>query len=86
MTNIEVNRFRDLLERRRAELVSGNRSREALAEEMSADALDRIQGGLQSALWIAIPNSWVKLMRRLDAGEERLTAMKYLQPAMAPTD
>ena len=43
LTNTELNAFRRSLENRQIELGSGNRDRDALAIEMSADALDRIQ-------------------------------------------
>lgn len=43
MTKIEQNKFRKMLEARRAELGSGNPKREALAIETSPDELDRIQ-------------------------------------------
>ena len=43
MTKNELNGFRKALENRRTELGNGNRNREGLAIETSADELDRIQ-------------------------------------------
>ena len=43
LTKTELNAFRRFLQNRQIELGSGNRDRDALAIEMSADALDRIQ-------------------------------------------
>jgi len=74
MTNMEVNRFRDFLERRQAELVNGNRSREALAVEMSADALDRIQDGQERDFAIGTLDRNSKLLREVDAAPRRIHA------------
>jgi DnaK suppressor protein len=43
MTTIGLKRFQSALENRQLELRSGNRNREALALDTSADVLDRIQ-------------------------------------------
>ncbi|HWZ33210.1 MAG TPA: TraR/DksA family transcriptional regulator [Bryobacteraceae bacterium] len=43
MTKIELSAFRRALDNTRSELENGNRNREALAIETSADELDRIQ-------------------------------------------
>lgn len=54
MHKTELSKFRKILEIRKTELGNGNRSREALAIEASADELDRIQNA--SALDDAVRN------------------------------
>jgi DnaK suppressor protein len=72
MTKIELNRFRDSLERKQRELEDGNRSREALAVELSADALDRIQGGQERDFAIGTLDRNSKLLHEVNAALSRI--------------
>ena len=74
MTKIELNGFRDTLERRKSELEIGNRSRSALAVETSADALDRIQGGQERDFAIGTLDRNSKLLREVSSALGRIYA------------
>jgi DnaK suppressor protein len=76
MTEIELTRFRKMLETRQAELATGNPNRESLAIETSPDELDRIQdaGNRDWAMGNLERNSnrlreVQAAIRRLDTGE-----------------
>jgi DnaK suppressor protein len=75
MTKIELNAFRKTLENKQAELLKGNRNREALAIETSPDELDRIQHSQERELAIGALDRNSTLLRevrealgRIDAG------------------
>jgi DnaK suppressor protein len=74
LTNIERKRFHDVLERKHAELENGNRRREALAVQTSADALDQIQGGQERDFTIGTLDRNSKLLRQVDAKLNRIHA------------
>src|SRR5450631_1736521 len=75
MTKTELNAFRKALENRQAEFGRGNRNREALAIQTSADELDRIQDASEREVAIGnIERESSRLrevrdaLRRIDAG------------------
>ena len=77
MTKSELNRLRNTLENKQAELESGNRSRGALVIETSPDELDRIQHGQERDLAIDILDRNSKLLREVRAALSRIDAGKF---------
>jgi len=75
MTKIELNKFRDLLKKRQADLEeNGSRSREVLTIEMSADELDRIQHAQERDLAIGGLDRSAKQLREVRAALSRVDA------------
>jgi len=77
MTKIELNRLRNTLQNKQAELQSGNRSRGALVIERSPDELDRIQHAQERDLAIDILDRNSKLLREALAALSRIDAGKF---------
>jgi len=73
MTKIELNRFRDALKKRQAELEeNGNSGRAALAIETSADELDRIQHAQERDLAMGGLDRNARLLRQVRAALSRI--------------
>jgi DnaK suppressor protein len=77
MTKIELSGLRHVLEKRRAELEDGNRSRGALVIENSPDELDRIQHGQERDLAIDILDRNSKRLREVRAALGRIEAGNF---------
>ena len=74
MTKTELNKFRNTLTGRRAELEHENRGRAALAVETCSDELDRIQLGQERDLAIDNLDRNAKLQRAVRAALTRIDA------------
>jgi DnaK suppressor protein len=77
VTKIELNRFRNALKDKAADLENGNRSRGALAIETSPDELDRIQNGQERDLAIGTLDRDSRLLREVRAALKRIDAGKF---------
>jgi DnaK suppressor protein len=75
MTKIDLKRFRDALKKKQSDLQdSGNSGREALAIEISADELDRIQHAQERDFVIGELDRNAKLLRQVRAALGRVDA------------
>jgi DnaK suppressor protein len=75
MTKIDLKRFRDALKKKQGDLEdSGNSGREALAIEISADELDRIQHAQERDFVIGGLDRNAKLLRQVRAALGRIDA------------
>jgi DnaK suppressor protein len=74
MTKTELNKFRDALTNKKAELERENRGREALAVETCPDESDRIQLGQERDLAIDNLDRNAKLLRAVRAALGRFSA------------
>src|SRR6202035_3861543 len=77
MTKIELNKFRNGLKNKQAELEDGNRSRGALAIETSPDELDRIQNSQERDLAIGTLDRHSRLLREVQAALSRIDASSF---------
>ena len=77
MTKIELNKFRNGLKNKQAELEDGNRSRDALAIETSPDELDRIQNSQERDLAIGTLDRDSRLLREVQAALSRIDAGSF---------
>jgi DnaK suppressor protein len=74
MTKTELKAFRRALENRQSELGNGNRSRDALAIETSADELDRIQHATEREMAIDNLERQSNRLREVRAALRRIDA------------
>jgi DnaK suppressor protein len=77
MTANELERFRETLKTRQAELSDGPRNLEALAIENSADELDRIQSAQERDFAMAVLDRQAIRLREIRAALERLDEGSY---------
>ena len=77
VTKIELNKFRNALKQKQAELENETRGRGALAIETSSDELDRIQHGQERDLAMGTLDRASKLLREVRAALSRLDAGKF---------
>lgn len=77
MTKNEVNRFKSVLENKRAELESVVRNREAIAIEKSPDALDEVQHAAERELAIRNLDRESSLLRNVRAALRRIHDESY---------
>jgi DnaK suppressor protein len=77
MTNIELDRFRTILETRRSELESGTANREALAIDTSPEDLDRIQQASERDLAMRMLEGNSSRLREVQAALRRMDANAY---------
>jgi DnaK suppressor protein len=74
VTKIELNKFRNALKQKQAELENETRGRGALAIETSSDELDRIQHGQERDLAMGTLDRASKLLRQVRAALSRMDA------------
>ena len=72
MTKTELNKFREILEARQAELAQVLRNRDAIAIEKSPDALDEVQHAAERELAIRNLDRETNLLRNVRAALRRL--------------
>jgi len=72
MVRTELNRYKQLLEARRAELAQVLHQRDAIAIETSADSLDEAQQAAEHALTIANLDRQFDLLRNVRAALDRI--------------
>lgn len=72
MVRTELNRYKQILEARRAEVAQMLHQRDAIAIETSADALDEVQQAAQRALAIANLDRQSDLLRNVRAALDRI--------------
>src|SRR5579863_1196882 len=77
MTKSDLDKFRDILTRKRAGLENGNHGRGALAIEACSDELDRIQLGQERDLAIDHLDRNAKLQRAVRAALARIDGGTY---------
>ena len=77
MTKNSLDKFRDTLTRKRAELEHGNRGRSTLAIETCPDESDRIQFGQERDLAIDYLDRHAKLQRAVRAALTRIDTGTY---------
>src|SRR5438093_5953820 len=77
MTKTELNKYKALLEAKRAELAGGLRNREGIAIEKAADALDEVQLAGERELAISNLDRESNLLRNVRAALERITHGSY---------
>src|SRR3982750_3334543 len=72
MTKTELNKFRESLEAKQAELVQGLRNRDGIAIEKSPDALDEVQNAAERELAIRNLDRESNLLRNVRAALHRI--------------
>jgi DnaK suppressor protein len=72
MTKSELNKYRNVLEAKQAELVQLVRNRDGIAIEKSADALDEVQYATERELAIRILDRDSNLLRKVRAALRRI--------------
>lgn len=72
MTKTELNKFRNILEAKQAELMQVIRNREAITIEKSADALDEVQHAAERELAIRNLDRESNLLRNVRAALRRI--------------
>ena len=72
MTNGELSKFREFLEKRRAELAEVVRRREGIAIEKSPDAIDEVQRSTERELAIRNLDRESRLLRNVQAALSRI--------------
>src|SRR5215203_3769446 len=72
MTKSEVNKYKDILETRQAELVEVLRNREGITIEKSPDALDEVQNAAERELAIRNLDRESNLLRNVRAALRRI--------------
>ena len=77
MTIIELNKFRETLKTRQAELSEGRHNREALAIETSADELDRIQNAQERDFAMGVIDRDSVRLREIKAALERIDSGSF---------
>jgi DnaK suppressor protein len=79
MTKNELNKFKNILEAKQAELVAFVRNREGIAIEKSPDALDEVQHAAERELAIRNLDRESQLLRnvRADISPKRLAAVPW---------
>jgi DnaK suppressor protein len=77
MTKTELNKFREILERKQAELAHVLRNREAIAIEKSPDALDEVQHAAERELAIRNLDRESNLLRNVRAALRRIEEGAY---------
>src|SRR6266581_3087957 len=73
MTKSELNKYRNVLEAKRAELVQLVRNREGIAIEKSPDAFDEVQHAAERELAIRNLNRESNLLRNVSAALRRVS-------------
>ncbi|MEZ5398250.1 MAG: TraR/DksA C4-type zinc finger protein [Bryobacteraceae bacterium] len=77
MTKVELNKFKQILETKQAELARVLRNREAIAIEKSADALDEVQHAAERELAIRNLDRESGLLRQVKGGLRRINEGSY---------
>lgn len=72
MTKIELNKFKEILEKKQAELAAVLRNRDAIAIEKSPDALDEVQHAAERELAIRNLDRESNLLRNVRAALRRI--------------
>ncbi len=72
MTKTDINKYKDILETRQAELVDVLRNREAITIEKSPDALDEVQNAAERELAIRNLDRESKLLTNVRAALRRI--------------
>jgi DnaK suppressor protein len=72
MTQLELDKYRIILQNKRAELTYGNRVRGALAVEATADEMDQTQGGQERDLAVGTCNRDAKLLSDVRSALDRI--------------
>jgi DnaK suppressor protein len=77
MTRTEINKFKQILEAKQAELAQVLRNREAIAIEKSADALDEVQHAAERELAIRNLDRESGLLRQVRGALQRIEEGSY---------